>query len=110
MDTMNDTTGQNMGGAMPMGDMPKKSGGGFGALLAIILIVIVLAAGGLYYFTTKVNQLSDTATTSDTAADPQTQALSQQSSSDDLNAIQADVNATNVSNLNQGADAIGSQQ
>lgn len=115
MDTTNATGGQPMGTGspmtgMPMKEMPKKSGGGFGALLAIILIVVVLAIGGLYYFTTKVNQLSDTATSSDVATDPQTQALAQQGSSDDLNSIQADLKATDVSNLNQGADVIGSQQ
>ena len=74
-----------------------------GPLIAVIIILALIVVGGLYFLKQRANQpvyvpapQTDSVTTS----------LNTQSSSDDLNSIEKDLNATDAQNLDQGASAI----
>ena len=79
----------------------KPSGtGGVGPIVGIIIIIILIALGGLYYFTTGASRVQNQ------NAAPTTQApvdevatIATQGTSSNLNAVQADVNATDLSGL-----------
>jgi flagellar basal body-associated protein FliL len=79
----------------------KPSGkGGVGPILGIIIIIILLALGGLYYFTKGASQVQNqnAAATTQTPAD-EAATIATQGTSANLNAVQADVNATDLSGL-----------
>ncbi|OHA98385.1 MAG: hypothetical protein A3E02_01895 [Candidatus Zambryskibacteria bacterium RIFCSPHIGHO2_12_FULL_38_34] len=76
-----------------------------GPLVAVIIILSLIIIGGLYFLKERASQKVYPPTTSDSM----TKSLNQQSSSDDLNSIEADLNATDVNNLDQGAAAIEAQ-
>jgi len=81
---------------------PEK--GGIGPLVGIIIIVAVLIIGGLYFWGAKLakdEQQSMTAEEIANQEDPQTASLQQQSASDDLSSIEADVHATDLDNLDK---------
>jgi hypothetical protein len=82
------------------GQPVKKS---IGPLVAVIVILALIIIGGLYFLKERVSQPVYTPTT---AGDTITDSLNQQSSSDDLNSIEKDLNATDVNNLDQGASAV----
>jgi hypothetical protein len=73
-----------------------------GPAIGVIIIILVLVLGGLYFWGERMNkgrempnpQLEEPAVT-----DAQTTELQIQSSSDDTNAIDADLTATDLSNL-----------
>lgn len=77
----------------------KKS---VGPLLAVIIILALIIIGGLYFLKERSSQNDYVPV--DTS-DNITESLQQQSTSDDLNSIEADLNATNLDNLDQGAAA-----
>lgn len=98
-----------------MNQMPPMSGQAYapgpekkshGALVAVIIILLLIVIGGLYFLGQKMNGDYGVPATTD---DQITASLEQQSNSDDLNSIEADLNATNVDSLDQGAAAIGSE-
>lgn len=71
--------------------------GGIGPVLGIIVIIILLALGGLYYFTTGVEQIPTYEVDSNT--DETVMELQEQSSSDAIADIEADVEATDLSEI-----------
>lgn len=79
----------------------QKKEGGFGSTLAIIVIILILIAGGVYYFTVGISTVDDTAVEGDAAAD--VAALNEQGTSDNLTDIEADLNATDLSGLDNAA-------
>jgi len=82
------------------GQTNKKS---IGPLVAVIIILALIIIGGLYFLKERSSQqVYVPATTSDSITD----SLNQQSSSDDLNSIEADLNATDIDNLDQGAATV----
>src|SRR3989344_2981896 len=85
----------------------KKSSG---PLMAVVVILLLIIIGGLYFLNQQMKKSYDipqsTETTEDT--DAITASLKAQSSSDDLDSIEADLNATQVDNLDQGAAAVES--
>lgn len=81
-------------------DPEKKSAG---PLVAVIIILFLIIIGGLYFLKTRSSQ--NTYAPVETG-DSVTTSLNQQSSSDELDSIEADLNATNLDNLDQGAAAI----
>ncbi len=87
----------------PMMSMPEKKAGNAGSVIAIILIVLVLAVGGIYYFMSTAGELGMNSDDTSLPADSQTEALAQQSSSDEFSSIEADVQATNLNGLNEGS-------
>lgn len=83
------------------GQMPQQKGGsGINPIAAVAIILGVLLLGGLYYFTMNFdgNNEGPAATVQDlkNSDDPDVQAMLQQGSSDELDSIQADVDATNM--------------
>ena len=81
----------------------KKS---VGPLIAVIVILALIIIGGLYFLKERASQ---PVYTPSTTTDNVTASLNQQSSSDDLNSIEKDLNNTDVNNLDQGAAAIEAQ-
>lgn len=84
-----------------MSGMPtqKKS---TGPLAAVIIILILIIVGGLYFLKTRMSQEPYMPVETDQV----TNSLNHQSQSDDLSSIEADLNATNLDNLDQGAAVI----
>lgn len=79
----------------------KKSAG---PLIAVIIILVLIVIGSLYFL--KERSMKGTYVPPQTTTDPITDSMKQQGSSDDLDAIEADLNATNLDNLDQGASAL----
>lgn len=82
------------------GQPVKKS---MGPLVAVIIILALIVIGGLYFLKERTSQPIYTPTP---AGDTITDSLNQQSSSDELNSIEADLNATDINNLDQGTAAV----
>lgn len=83
---------------------------GIGPILGIIIIIILLALGSLYYFTIGIEDIRDGALEEEAMMEPADEAalIESQSSSTDLADIEADINATDFSGLDdatQGVDA-----
>lgn len=87
---------------------PKQSGG-IGPVIGIIVIVIVLALGGFYYFTSEVKQLADQEPASSEIVADEEEALRTQGTSNDLGAIEADVNASDFSGLDEASAGLDSE-
>jgi uncharacterized protein HemX len=88
-------------------DMDKKSAG---PLVAVIIILALIIVGGLYFLKQRSSQqVYVPAPVQAPATDSITDSLNKQGSSDNLNSIEADLNATDVSNLDQGAAAVEAQ-
>ena len=101
MDTFNPNPNQ-----MPpiMSGQPAKKS--IGPLIAVIVILALIVIGGLYFLKQRASQPVYVPTTT---SDSITESLNTQSSSDDLNSIEADLNATDINNLDQGAATIEAQ-
>ncbi len=78
----------------------KKSAG---PLIAVIIILALIVIGGLYFLKERSSQ--ETYVPAE-QSDAITESLNQQGTSDDLGSIEADLNATDLDNLDQGAAAI----
>ena len=96
----------------PTPDMPKKEGG-TGGVIAIIVIVVLLALGGIYYLMTSgstmmpVNETMPTMEEVQNSNDPDVQATMQQSSSDALADIEADMSSTDFGSLDAEINNLG---
>jgi hypothetical protein len=100
-----DTFNPNQMPPMQMQTEPQKKS--VGPLVAVIVILALIIVGGLYFlkerstqevYTPPVEQIEQT--------DTITQSLNQQNTSDELDSIETDLNATDIDNLDQGAAAI----
>lgn len=80
----------------------KKS---YGPLIAVILILAIIIIGSLYFLNERASQPSY-APIEAQQNDDITATLQLQGKSDDLSSIEADLNATEVDNLDQGAAVI----
>lgn len=89
-----------------IGGGPEKKS--HGPLIAVVIILFLIIIGGLYFLGQRISNKSYQSLQQSGQTDPQTQNLQQQSSSDDPNSINADLNATSVDNLDQGAAAFQS--
>jgi len=69
--------------------------GGLGAVIGIIVIIVLLALGGIYYFTQGVSQIPQYNAQEDAAV----MQMKTQSDSNALADIEADVNATDLSEI-----------
>ena len=94
-----DTFNPNQMPPMPS-QMEKKS---VGPLIAVIVILALIIIGGLYFLKERSSQPIYTPTP---AGDGITESLNTQSTSDELNSIEADLNAIDLNNLDQGAAAV----
>lgn len=91
---------------------PSNEQKSVGPLIAVIVILALIIIGGLYFLKTrsaeKVYPIQQPATQSQTQVetDNVTSSLKQQNKTDDLKSIEADLNATDLNNLDQGASVI----
>jgi hypothetical protein len=99
MDTFNQNNMPPMPGPMNNVGPEKKS---HGPLIAVVVILLLIIIGGLYFLGQRMN--GDYGAPA--GADQITESLKAQNASDDLNSIEADLNTTNLDNLDQGAAAI----
>ncbi|MEK7635255.1 MAG: hypothetical protein AAB446_02390 [Patescibacteria group bacterium] len=102
-----DTFNPNQMPPMPATEEKKSKG----PLIAVIIILALIIVGGLYFLKQRVSQpvYTPPATTETAVSDTVTDSLNAQSSSDDLNSIEADLNSTNIDAVDQGASAIDAQ-
>lgn len=98
---MDQNTDTNSGAPMTGEKNPMSS------IISILIIVIILAFGA-FYFLKQVSVPAENAvlTPVEKQADPTISALSAQSTSTDLNAIQKDLNTTDLSGVDAGLNNI----
>lgn len=98
----------NMGGNM-MPPMPEEKSH-FGAISGIVIIVVILALGGLYLWGKELNNqepaTSENGVMNEAVVDSSTQALETQGTSDNVSDIEADLNNTNLENLDADLGSI----
>ncbi len=98
MDNMN----PNQMPPMPKIEEHKSSG----PLISVVVILILIIIGGLYFLKQRADQKSAIPNIDNMQqTDSVTASLKTQSSSDDLNSINADLKNTNVDSVDQGAAA-----
>lgn len=85
----------------PEQEAPGKSSG---PIVGIIIIVLVIALGGIYFWKTQIESRQDTPTDESVAADVAT--LTAQGTSDDVNAIEEDLTATDLDTLDAELNGI----
>lgn len=95
-----DTFNPNQMPPMPS-QAEKKS---MGPLVAVIIILALIIIGGLYFLKTRSAQ--KTYVPPIEVKDDVTTNLKTQGATDNLDSIEADLNATNLNNLDQGAAAV----
>lgn len=90
---------------MPPIQTPIENKSSMGPLIAVIIILALIIVGGLYFLKERSSQQPYIPPAAP-AGDSVTESLNQQGSSDELNSIEADLNATNLDSLDQGAAAV----
>lgn len=77
--------------------------GTWGPLVGVIIIVAILVLGGLYFWGRELVGNGEEPSAADIAnqEDPQLQELREQDSSDDVSSIEADIEATDFSDIDQ---------
>lgn len=89
---------QNLGGTqMPMSE-PKKSKTAWGPLIGLIIILILIIAGSFYFFRSE-QQANNPENTSADNIENELMELQTQSQSDEVSDIEADLEATNLDNI-----------
>lgn len=86
----------------PMQPVPVVEERAIGPAIGVIIIILVLVLGGLYFWGERMNkntQMQNPQIEEMASPDTQTMELEQQSSSDDINSIDADLRATDVNSL-----------
>lgn len=90
---------------------PQENKSSVGSIIGTIIIIAIIILGGLYFWgkrmqeaKIKENLVNDTS--SQTTEVDETTTIQTVSSSDDLNAIEADLNATNLDNLGSEVNSI----
>lgn len=89
---------------------PQENKSSIGSIIGTIIIIAIIILGGLYFWgkrmqeaKIKENLVNDTS--SQTTEVNETATIQTVSSSDDLNAIEADLNNTNLDNLGSEINA-----
>ena len=103
METPNQNTPNMVGMGMPE---PKKS---YGALIAVVIILFLIIIGGLYFLGQRMATNPYQNQTNTEQTDNVTDSMSKQSTSDETASIEADLKATNIDNIDQGAAALESE-
>ncbi|MEX0652140.1 MAG: hypothetical protein WD509_01465 [Candidatus Paceibacterota bacterium] len=74
-----------------------------GPLVGVAIIILVLIVGGIYFWNTEVNNHKGDAT-QETSAEATVDALNTQGTSDEVAAIEADLDTTDLDNLDAELD------
>lgn len=106
-------TGNNPIRQNPMGSaMPQTPGAKpVGPIIGVIIIVLVLTLGGLYFYGDQLNRKNSAMTPEEiqNTPDDSTMKLQEQSGSDETASIEADLNATDLENLDKELQDIEGQ-
>lgn len=94
------------GGADQGGESVAEEKKAMGPLVGIIIIVVVIVLGGYYFWTTQLNQEPMTAEEIAAEEDTATNALNEQSDSDEVADIEADLDATDLEGLDAELEQI----
>ncbi len=100
MDTMNPNQ-------MPPMQTGMETTSSKGPLIAVIIILALIIIGGLYFLKERNSQMAEIPVVPQ--RDSMVESLKMQGTSDDVNSIEADLNSTNIDDLDQGAAVIESQ-
>ncbi|TSC62855.1 MAG: hypothetical protein G01um101448_736 [Parcubacteria group bacterium Gr01-1014_48] len=92
---------------------PPQKQGQIGAVIGIIIIIVVLALGGLYVWGARLNKVTEpngeTAEDIMNSSDPTTDNLTTQGTSDDLSAIEDDLDTTSLDQLDAEMNSINAE-
>ncbi len=104
----NPTNQSSMGNVMPKTNNEKKP---VGPIIGIIIIVLVLTLGGFYFYGNQLNEKNGNVTPEEilNAPDASVVSLEQQSPSDEISDIEADLNATDLNDLDKELQDIENQ-
>lgn len=80
-----------------------------GPVIGIVIIVVVLVLGGLYFWGERIVNEQPTPEEIIGAPDQTLENLNMQGTSDEINAIESDLNATNLQNLDSEVRDIESE-
>lgn len=78
-----------------------------GPLIAVIIILALIIIGGLYFLKERNSQITEMPVVPQ--RDQMAESLKVQGTSDDISSIEADLNSTNIDNLDQGAAVLEAQ-
>ncbi len=92
----------NMNQMPPMVEAPKKS---LTPMILVVLLLAVIIIGGLYLIKSRSGNTPYIPNQSDAV----TESIQSQGNSDDLNSIEADLNAETFTNIDQGASVMESE-
>lgn len=81
----------------------------YGPLIGIIIIITLLVVGGFYLWGAQIADRALDGELEESTEDPMTQMLKEQSSSDDVSAIENDLEATSADNLDAELNDIESE-
>lgn len=94
----------------PQHDLPPEPKRHYGPVIGIIIIVALLLLGGLYLWGMQIlNQEEEAPQAQLNQSDPMLEQYEAQSSSDELDAIEADLQATSFDELDNGAAAVDAE-
>ena len=85
---------------MNMGTVERSNGSSAGPIIGIIVILAIIILGGLYFWRQRVNEEAYEAESEETM-----EAINTQSESDDASSIEADLNNTDIDNLDAELNA-----
>lgn len=91
---------------------PQQNKSSIGSIIGTIIIITVIILGGLYFWGKRVEEakykqkiISESESQTQTVEVNEATAIKSLSNGDDINAIQADLDKTNVNNLSAELDA-----
>lgn len=108
---MNTPTPPVMPPPSPMMESPKKTQ--IGPVIGLIIILAIIVVGTLYFWGQRVEKTQNTGTqntqteqTTPAEVDTQTEQLQTQSTSDDIYSIEADLEATDLGDIDSGSELL----
>jgi uncharacterized protein HemX len=93
----------------PVKEIGEKIHKPIGPVVGLAIIIIIIIFGGLYYWGTQLNRDVLTAEEIVNQADPTLENLQAQSNSDEISAIEKDLNATELDNIDQELEQIDAE-
>lgn len=74
----------------------ESNGSSVGPIIGVIVILVIVLLGGYYFWSERAN---------DSVTDKTLESINMQNASDEAAAIEADLNATDIENLDAGLNA-----
>ena len=89
-------------------NMDKEGGGSAGPIIGIIVILVIIILGGLYFWSQREGNdttINDATINDATITDEALESINLQSGLDDTTSIEADLDATDIENLDAELNA-----